>query len=405
MSNVKDQSASLAENGDYGTHAEEVAAHNASSPTHGEGASSLRIRFTYGLFLIFGFVLGMLVKNNIIQFIMKWEIEHAGSCSNDTCIGNQGAYRVSFALFLFFMFHYVMSHKWNLCLDPSQRIAFNNSRMLWKLIAFVPTLFIAFVIPNNFFVVYAWFCVVVSVLYLIGQLIILLEFSYAWSDAWAKREEQRFAIGLAICTLVMFVASIVVVAYLYVWFGNSSACQYGQAFITITLLAGVVYTALSIYVEHGSILPSAVVLVYTVFNCYSALSSGIPAGECNTIGGNSTSQLVVGAAFACLSLVCAATGAGASKDAFELEATEETSPEEAEAGSYQFFHLMMMMGSCYLAMLLTSWSVTGSSTSTLANVDSGMAPMWAKFSSELVCIVLYLWTLAAPYIFKDRAFG
>lgn len=401
----KDHAAPLADNGDYGTHADEVAAHAATSPTHGEGASSLRIRIMYGMFLIVGFVLGMLVKNNVIQFIMKWEIEHVGSCGDSTCIGNQGAYRVSFALFLFFLVHYIISHKWNLCLEPSQRIAFNNSRMIWKMIAFVPMLVVAFVIPNNFFVVYAWFCVVVSVLYLIGQLIILLEFSYAWSDSWAKREEQRYAVGLAICTLVMYVASLVVIGYLYVWFGKQSSCQYGQGFISITLISAVVYTILSIAAEHGSILPSAVVVVYTTFTCYSALSSGIPAGECNTIGGNSTSQLVIGAIFACLSLVAAATGAGSSKEAFELEANEGQTPEEVEAGSYQFFHFMMMMGSCYLAMLLTSWSIAGSTTSSLATVDTGAAPMWAKFSSELICILLYCWTLAAPYIFKDRTFA
>lgn len=64
----------------------------------------------------------------------------------------------------------------------------------------------------------------------------------------------------------------------------------------------------------------------------------------------------------------------------------------------------MMLGSAYLAMLLTDWTILGSSH--MAELQGGStAPMWAKFSSELLCILLYAWTLLAPVLCRDREFG
>jgi len=79
--------------------------------------------------------------------------------------------------------------------------------------------------------------------------------------------------------------------------------------------------------------------------------------------------------------------------------------EEAEASSFSFFHVIMMMGSCYLAMLLTNWTIVGSDSMATIDPNSDNAPMWAKLTSMFVCILLYVWTLVAPMIFRDRDFG
>jgi len=66
----------------------------------------------------------------------------------------------------------------------------------------------------------------------------------------------------------------------------------------------------------------------------------------------------------------------------------------------------MMLGSCYLAMLLTNWTVVGSSSmETMQPNDNSQGPFWAKLSSEFVCILLYVWTLIAPLLCRDREFG
>lgn len=369
-------------------------------------ASDLGVRAVYGLFLVTGFILGILLQNDVVEWIVKWSINKNGDCSSNECIGIQGAYRVSFALFLFFLVHYLISHSCNCCMSAEQRVSFNRPKMiLLRVVVLVVLLLVTFVVPNPFFTYYAWFALVVSCFYLIGQLILLLHFAYQWNDNWRNREENKYTYGLLVCTLAMFVGGLTLLGYLFKWFGNDSSCSTGQGILIVILLMGLVYTVLSVVVGHGSLLPSAVVFLYTVWLAYSGLSSGIEVGICNTIASTSTTQMVIGAVFSALSLGIAATNAGQSRDAFSTSDSDLSLTEaDVSAKSFQFFHLMMMMGACYLAMLLTSWAITGS-TGVGSASDSGTASMWVKLGSDLLCIALYLWTLVAPKMCPDRDFS
>ncbi|CUI12368.1 serine incorporator protein, putative [Bodo saltans] len=368
-------------------------------------ASDLKSRAVFGLFMLVGFIIGIILQNDVVDWCVHWAINKDGDCSSSECVGTQSAYRVSFALFIFFLVHYLFSHSWNCCLDADARVGFNRPHMIMRTIAFAAIFLLTFVIPNTFFTYYAWFALVVSCFYLIGQLVLLLHFAYEWNDNWRNRESNAFTYGLLFCTVGLFVGGLVVVGYLYKWFGNESECVTGQAMITLTLLLGIVYTLLCLRVPHGSLLPSSVVFAYTVWLAYSGLSGGIAPGACNTVQSSSTTQMIIGAVVAALSLVIAATNAGQSREAFELSSSsgEGLSEVELAANSFQFFHLMMMMGSCYMAMLLTSWAITGAHGID-SNADSGKASMGAKFTSEFLAALLYIWTLAAPMLFPDREF-
>jgi len=359
-----------------------------------------RVRITYGAVLVGGFLLCLLQKWDLFHWITRWEIQKG--CATQDCITVQGIFRVSFALWLFFFIHWLVTSPWNLCLEPQARINFNRGGFICKLLSLIPLIIIAFVIPNDFFVFYAWCALVLSVIFLVGQLIILLEFSYSWSDDWASREEQKYTTGLLVSTVVLTITALVFIGLGYHWFGGAKECGLQQGIISITLLAGLIYFPLSIFVSHGSVLPSAVVLAYTTYTMFSALQE-LPGGICNKIGNNGTEALVVGTVFSCAALVYATVNAATSRSAFQTEEKEET-VEEAEAASFSFFHVQMMLGSAYLAMLLTDWTILGSSH--MAELQGGStAPMWAKFSSELLCILLYAWTLLAPVLCRDREFG
>lgn len=373
-----------------------------SSPT----ASDFKSRAAFGLFMLIGFVIGVIFQNDTVDWFVGWAINKDGDCSSTSCVGTQGAYRVSFALFIFFLVHYFFSHSWNCCLSAEARVGFNRPHMIFRLVALAATLLVTFVIPNSFFTYYAWFALVVSCFYLIGQLVLILHFAYEWNDNWRNRDSNAFTYGLLGFTIAIFTGGLVVTGYLYKWFGSESECATGQAMITITLLLAVVYTLLCLKVPHGSLLPSSVVFGYTVWLAYSGLSSGIEPGVCNTINSSDTTQMVIGAIVSAFSLVIAATNAGQSREAFTISAggMEESSEAEAAAKSFQFFHFMMTMGSCYMAMLLTSWSITGA-RGIGSNTDSGKASMGVKFASEILAILLYIWTLAAPLLFPDREFG
>jgi hypothetical protein len=371
------------------------------SPQEVAEMSVRRCRLTYALILIIAFVLGIVMKHELFEWIAKWAIK-TDACSSYTCIGSQCCYRISFTAALFFFIHWVVSSPWNLCLSASGRVKFNQMGIFWKLLSVIPLFFLSFVIPNGFFVTWAWLCLVVSVLFLVAQLIVLLDFTYEWSDDWASREEDQYANGLMVCTVVMFIGAITFVALSFVYFGKGH-CQLNQAMTSIALVCGFLYTGLSVVAPRGSLLPSATVFLYTAYTCFSALM--MTPGECNTLHSSGTLTLVISTVFSGLSLAYMTVSAGTSRSAFQIEANEDETVEEAEASSFSFFHVIMMMGSCYLAMLLTNWTIVGSDSMATIDPNSDNAPMWAKLTSMFVCILLYVWTLVAPMIFRDRDFG
>lgn len=408
-------------------------------------SSSLAIRAMYGLYVIAGFLLGIIVRalasNRKVEWLATYALkEGCGSVSGGfvgvkvglntstfhplvnigvtnqaaadawaSCVADQIGYRISFSLVVFFLVHMIISSRVNLCMLPQQQVAFNTAHTVFRPLVFIALLVVSFFIPDNFYVVFAWFCLVLSVLFLIAQLMILLEFAYSMNARWVESEEQRYAIGLAVVTGALFVGSLVTVGFMYHWFG-AGPCQTGQGFVSMTLVAAVLYTFLSIMSPSGSILPSGIVFAYTTWTCYSALSTGVAFGACNTIEqGNSTGQMVIAALITGVSLVYTATSAATSRDAFTLQSETDLiaadGGEEAhEASNFTFFHAMMLLASAYLAMLLSSWSITGASSSALATAGGGAAPMWAKFATELVCILMYTWTLAAPMVCSSREF-
>jgi hypothetical protein len=201
----------------------------------------------------------------------------------------------------------------------------------------------------------------------------------------------------------MFLGAISFIAVSYSYFGKNSACQTNQAMISITLIAAIMYSALSIVAPRGSILPSATVFLYTAYTCFSAMAM-TPNSECNSMGSTGLTQLIISTIFSGISLAYMTVSAGESRSAFQLEAQEET-VEEAEAASFSFFHVQMLLGSCYLAMLLTNWTILGSTTMKELKPNDYEGGYWAKLSSEIVCILLYLWTLLAPFICRDRDFN
>ncbi|RHZ32043.1 hypothetical protein DYB26_006686, partial [Aphanomyces astaci] len=60
------------------------------------------------------------------------------------------------------------------------------------------------------------------------------------------------------------------------------------------------------------------------------------------------------------------------------------------------FHLIMVVGAMYMAMVLTQWDT--------ASGHADGAAMWVHITSQWVSIAVYMWTLVAPYLVPDREF-
>ena len=64
--------------------------------------------------------------------------------------------------------------------------------------------------------------------------------------------------------------------------------------------------------------------------------------------------------------------------------------------SNTLFHSVMSMGSCYTAMLMTSWG-TGATLST-----TGETSMYVNVVCQYLTALMFWWTLCAPACFPDR---
>eukprot|EP01062_Namystynia_karyoxenos_P079074 TRINITY_DN826_c1_g2_i2.p1 TRINITY_DN826_c1_g2~~TRINITY_DN826_c1_g2_i2.p1 ORF type:complete len:474 (+),score=182.96 TRINITY_DN826_c1_g2_i2:158-1579(+) len=331
---------------------------------------------------------------------------------SSVCTGHALVYRVSFALVVFFFIHMILQLNEVCCVDEAQKNEFQSNFFCIKALIFFIFLVVSLWIPNDFFAGYAKLCVFGSGIFLVLQVILLIDFVYDWNDSWARKadDEPRWGCYLIFFTALFYIGSIVLVILMYVWFTQGDDCDLNGFLVTTTLVVGLIGTGLSIKMPHGSIFVAGAVFLYTAVLCFSAIKNGSSNdGGCNALAEPAdgkqglTWSLVLSSLFVCLSVVWAAASAGASRGAFSLEDQSAMDEDAAQSRNYLFFHLVMLLGAMYMAMLLTNWGETGEQTT--LQIASGATSMWVKIASEWASMAAFLWTLLAPvWCCKDRNF-
>jgi len=297
----------------------------------------------------------------------------------------------------------------------------------------------AFFIPNDFFVVYGWIMVFGSALFILIQLVLLVEFAYKWNETWVLKMEDEEGEGgntwyylLLGSTIFMVCASIALTGVMYKFFG-AEGCDMNTAFITINFIAGLFLCLISLHpkVREGrpssGLLQSSVVMVFSTYLVYSAIMSE-PGSKCNPFDWNKTSKaatVIIGAIFTIVSVVYSTVRTASASSDLLGEPDVEKSPLVASEGAgdesnvdgkqidddeedettynYTHFHIAFAVGSMYVGMLLTNWmTLTGTSGDNTVNVDHGYASFWVKMVSSWITILLYGWTLLAPVLLPDR---
>lgn len=69
---------------------------------------------------------------------------------------------------------------------------------------------------------------------------------------------------------------------------------------------------------------------------------------------------------------------------------------------YSFFYLIFALASMYSAMLLTGW---GNSNIQGDIIDVGWSSVWVRIITQWITACLYIWSLIAPMVLKDRDFS
>jgi len=380
------------------------------------------------------FVLSMLlawVLRDFAQPIMEkipWIVRHDFPEDSDAWYGKQAVFRVSLGNFLFFscLSMALVGVKYK---SDRRGTFLQHGGWMIKIVLWLAFNALPFFLPNQVINSYAWIARPGAGLFLIVQMLILLDFSHTLNDSLVGAEEERYLYLLLAATVGCFLGSLGLSALMFIWFHPSGAgsCSLNVFLITSSLLLVAGYSVLSVTsaAKNGSLFTSSMIGAYCTYLTYSALASEPHDYPCNGIGERITaasgSTLVLSMLGTLAAVVWSALRAGSNTALFSTAGAPEETGEplletngadeergekamdefEPVAYSYSFFHLIFALASMYIGMLMTGWGV-GAEEKDL--IDVGWASVWVKVAAQWFTALLYVWTLVAPALLPDRAF-
>ncbi|XP_071554751.1 probable serine incorporator isoform X1 [Temnothorax nylanderi] len=435
--------------------------------------NSTSTRIMYALLLLLGTIAACITLAPGLQNALK-KVPFCANSSNyvpsevtldcDSAVGYLAVYRICFILSLYFFMMSVIMIRVKSSRDP--RAAIQNGFWAIKYLLIIGGIIGAFFIPERSFgSTWMYFGMLGGFLFIIIQLILIVDFAHTWADAWVGNYENTESKGwyaaLLGATFFNYAASITGVVLLYVYYTHQSTCALNKFFISFNLILCVITGVVSILPtvqEHqprSGLLQSSVVTLYVVYLTWSGISNS-PDHQCNPgfIPGLSSHDVtaqnriafdkesIIGLIiwFSCVlysSLRTASKSSkitmsenvliqdnGAVRNAGEQslignedyttvegrnadaeggnEAKVWDNEEEKVAYNWSFFHLMFALATLYVMMTLTNWYKPNS---TLDTLNANAASMWVKIISSWMCLGLYVWSLVAPALFPNRDFS
>ncbi|XP_015958674.1 uncharacterized protein LOC107482665 [Arachis duranensis] len=298
-----------------------------------------------------------------------------------------------------------------------------------KMVIWLLLVILSFFLPDVIILAYGFISKFGAGFFLLIQVILLLDFTHTWNDAWVAKDEQKWYIALLAVSITCYIGAYVLSGILFIWFDPSGYdCGLNVFFLIMTMILAFVFAVIALHPQvNGSLLPASVISLYCAYVCYTGLSSEPHDYECNGLNKSravSTGTLVLGMLTTVLSVLYSAVRAGSSTALLasppsspksggnkplleaELEEGKSKKGEEKESKpvsySYSFFHLIFALASMYSAMLLSGWTSTSDSSDL---IDVGWTSVWVRIGTEWATAGLYIWTLLAPFLFPDREFA
>ncbi|XP_061992571.1 uncharacterized protein LOC133710506 [Rosa rugosa] len=307
-----------------------------------------------------------------------------------------------------------------------RRDGWHHGGWIAKMIIWLLLVILMFFLPDIVITIYGDISKFGAGLFLLVQVIILLDFTHSWNDAWVEKDEQKWYIALLAISIGCYIAAFVFLGILFIWFNPSgNDCGLNVFFIVMTMILAFAFAVIALHpTVNGSLLPASVISVYCAYVCYTALSCEPVGYACNGLHHSSAvsfSTTLLGMVTTILSVLYSALRAGSSTtflsppsspraaekkpllEGKELEEGKEKNEKEAQpvSYSYTFFHLIFALASMYSAMLLSGWTNTSESSDL---IDVGWTSVWVRICTEWVTAGLYVWSLVAPLLFPDREF-
>lgn len=372
-------------------------------------------------------------------------LENQVNC--DVIVGYKSVYRMCFAMTCFFFLFCAIMIRVRSSRDP--RAAVQNGFWFFKFLILVGITVGAFFIPDGTFnTVWFYFGVVGSFIFILIQLILLIDFAHSWNKIWVGNAEDSDNKGwyaaLLFFTVLHFALAFTAVVLFYVYYTQPDDCTEHKVFISLNLIFCIIVSVVSILPKvqeaqpHSGLLQASIISLYTMYVTWSAMTNN-PNRKCNPsllslVSNVSTSDLsgedpghvqwwdaqgIVGLIIFLFCTLYASIRSSSNTQVNKLMQMEETVGSDGVVGedgvlravdneedgvtySYSFFHFHLCLASLYIMMTLTNWYQPDTTTQAM---KSSMPAVWVKMCSSWLGLALYLWTLIAPLIFPDRDFS
>eukprot|EP01080_Neovahlkampfia_damariscottae_P008423 gene8423-248_t len=390
-------------------------------------------RLSYGLFLVFGFLLALIGRNGFFGLMEYIPVIKQG-CNlvenefSTSCAGKNVVYRMSFSLFIFFFMNLILSSRL-FCVGDRIRLYIQHKWFILKIPIFLILILVPYFIPNEFFIIWAWIALFMAGIFIIIQIILLIDFGFNLDETWRSNNIQEEGLKfwdyvLLLISFSLILITIVLMISQFIIFGFGLNCHLNRLFIILNIIFSV-FTIVSSLVFKRGIVPPSIIVVYCTFLCWSSCMSN-PDKQCNLFKLNETTDIafqiitsIIGGLFASFSLLYSSiTTSKALKNLFAKKSledddegyiglSEEDLAKEQREECQEIFHshIVFIFASFYLCMILVSWSIdVGEHTSW--KIEESIAAVWVKITSSWITYLIFFWTLIAPFVLgKCRKFA
>lgn len=362
-------------------------------------------------------------------------------------VGYEAVYRICFALTCFFTLFALIMIGVKSSSDP--RTGIQNGFWAIKYLVLIGGMVGAFFIQGaEFSNVWMYFGLIGGFLFILIQLVLIIDFAHSWAESWVQKyedtESKGWYIALLFCTFLNFSLAITAVVLFYIYYTAGADCGLHKFFISFNLILCIFLSVMSILPKiqeaqpRSGLLQASAVTLYTMYLTWSAMSnqpdpackpnfSALFNGGSTTTGpGGVDAASIVGLIiwFCCVlySSIRTATNSQMSKLTMSEKilikddgsngggGDEETgdakvwdNEENEVAYSWSFFHVVFALATLYVMMTLTNWYNPGDAS--IQSMTTSSASMWVKIISSWLCLIIYAWTLVAPIILRDREFS
>jgi hypothetical protein len=272
-------------------------------------------RIGYLVLLTLGVILSLVLRFQLAPQMLAWPGTQLAECDTAQCAGNEAVYRVASSMCVFFL---------ALAALCACGVGASLHRGYWAIKLFVLTSVgtATLWMPNAIFDVFASISRVASVLFVLYQGLLLIDFAYGWNQKWVALDEEADAFqwrgGILLVCVGLYASCFTAIGFMYSLY-TAAGCGFSSGIVTVTLVAILLFTLIGVspLSPHGALLPSAIIAADCVYLCYAALAS-TPVAECNPFamangsGSHETLHLVVGLAMAGVSIAWKANTAASS---------------------------------------------------------------------------------------------